>query len=396
MSRAPRTLVLGDLHLTRETPRAVTRDLAALVAAHAGARLVFAGDLFDLPADGPRRPARDAVASLLGAHPDMRAALGRHLDGGELWLLGGNHDAEVGALDFPEQLVALLGASPAARARVKTSPWFLRDGAVHLEHGHVYDPDNAPAHPLVNGAASLGVHFVEQFIAPAGAHRYQQANHETPLKLFLSSFTWYGARAPYVIYRYFYAAFGALFKSGPFYRAGEERAAGEALADVFAADVGVPRELVDALLPHGATPTLESLAATFSRLYFDRVIATLAIAGGLGAAAAGRRATGAAAAALGGALMAGSWSRGHNRYANTVAEQLAESADRIAGATGATLVIFGHTHREAEGERYANTGSFAFHRGAPGRPFLEIEGAADRPRATRRHWPATEPSARAD
>jgi UDP-2,3-diacylglucosamine pyrophosphatase LpxH len=390
MSAAPRTLVLGDLHLIRETPRAVTRDLAGLVSAHAGARLVFAGDLFDLPADGPRRPACEAVTSVLGAHPDMRAALGRHLDaGGELWLLGGNHDAEVGALDFPAHLVAALGASPEARARVRTSPWFLRDGDVHLEHGHVYDPDNAPAHPLVNGAASLGVHFVEEFIAPAGAHRYQQANHETPLKLFLNSFSWYGARAPYVIYRYFYAAFGALFRSGPFYRAGGERAMGEALADLFAADVGVPRELIDALLAHGATPTLESLAATFSRLYFDRVIATLAITGGLGAAAAGKRVTGGATAALGALLMAGSWSRGHNRYANTVADRLAESADRIAGATGAKLVIFGHTHREAEGERYANTGSFAFPRGAPGRPFLEIEGAAGRPRATRRHWPAT-------
>lgn len=381
-------MVLGDLHLIRETPRAVTDDLSALIDAHVGARLVFAGDLFDLPADGPRRPAHDAVASVLGAHPAMRAALGRHLDGGgELWLLGGNHDAEVGALDFPEQIVAAIGCSP--EARVRSSPWFLRDGAVHLEHGHVYDPDNAPAHPLVKGAPSLGVHMVEQFIAPAGAHRYQQVNDATPLKLFLSSFTWYGARAPEVIYRYFYAAFGALFRSGPFYRARGERAAGEALADVFAADIGVPRELIDRVLAHGATSTLESFAATFSRLYFDRVIATLAITGGLGAAAAGKRGSGAAAAALGSLLMAASWSRGHNRYVGTVAERLAQSAARVAGATGAKLVIFGHTHREAEDEAYANTGSFAFPRGAPGRPFLEIEGDAASPRAVRRHWPAT-------
>lgn len=390
MSSAPRTVVLGDLHLIRETPRAVTDDLAALVAAHPGARVVFAGDLFDLPADGPRRPARDAVAAVLGAHPAVREAFARHVDrGGELWLLGGNHDADVGALDFSDHLAGALGCARASRARVRTSPWFFRDGAVHLEHGHLYDPDNAPAHPLVQGAPSLGVHFVEQFIAPAGAHRYLQVNDQTPLKLFLSSFTWFGARAPYVIYRYFYAAFGALLQSGPFYRGGAERAAGEALADVFAADIGVPREVVDRVLAQGATSTLSSFAATFSRLYFDRVIATLAITGGLSAAAAGRRAAGGATAALGAVLMAGSWSRGHNRYVGTVAERLAESASRLASATGARLVIFGHTHREAEGEAYANTGSFAFPRGAPGRPFLEIEGSAELPRALRRHWPAT-------
>ena len=390
MSGAPRTLVLADLHLIRETPRAVGVDLAALVTSHPGARIVLAGDLFDLPADGPPRPAREAIDAVLGAHPAVRAALARHLDtGGELWMLGGNHDAAIGALDFPADLLAVLGASPEARTRVRTSPWFLRDGDIHFEHGHIYDPDNAPAHPLVNGASSLGVHFVEEFIAPAGAHRYMQVNDATPLKLFLSSFSWYGARAPYVIYRYFFAAFRALFKSGPFYRAEEERAAGEALAAVFAADIGVSRDLIDAVLAQGAKPTMESLAATFSRLYFDRVIATLAIAGGLGAAASGRVASGGAAAALGSLLMAASWARGHNRYAGTVAERLAASAERIASATGAKLVVFGHTHVEAGDDGYANTGSFAFPKGAPGRPFLEIEGDSASPRATRRHFPMT-------
>src|SRR5262245_38193142 len=139
MSSAPRTIVLGDLHLTRDTPRAVADDLAALVAAHAGARLVFAGDLLDLTADGPRRPAREAVAGVLDAHPGVRAALGRHLDGGGvLWLLGGNHDPALGAPDAPEILVDAIGASAATgRARVRASPWFLREGALHLEHGHL-------------------------------------------------------------------------------------------------------------------------------------------------------------------------------------------------------------------------------------------------------------------
>ncbi len=350
MARAPRTVILADLHLVRGTAPGVAADLAALVAAHAGARLVFLGDLFDLPAATPRLPPRRAVTEALGAHPAARAALGRHLDGGgELWLLGGNHDAEVGTPGFAGDLVAGLGASPGAVARVRASPWFFREGALHLEHGHCYDPDNAPAHPLVNGASSLGVHFVEEFIAPAGAHHYQQVNDSPPLRLFLASFTTYGARAPHVIYRYFYAAFTALLKSGPFYRASAEIPAGRALEALFASELGVGRDLLDTLLAHGATPTLESLAGTFARIYFDRVVATLALAGGLGAVASGRRVAGGAVAALGALLMIASWARGHDRYGGTVPELLAASAARIAEATGARLVVFGHTHREADG-----------------------------------------------
>src|SRR5689334_1870668 len=109
MSSAPRTVVLADLHVVRETPRVVTDDLARLVSAHPGARLVFAGDLFDLPASTPQRPPREKVAAALGAHPAVRAALARHLDGGgELWLLGGNHDAEVGTPGFAAHFVDAL------------------------------------------------------------------------------------------------------------------------------------------------------------------------------------------------------------------------------------------------------------------------------------------------
>jgi hypothetical protein len=145
------------------------------------------------------------------------------------------------------------------------------------------------------------------------------------------------------------------------------------------------------VLALGATPTLESLSRTFTRLYFDRVLATLAITSGLGAVAAGRRLAGGALAAVGVLSMSASWARGHDRYGGTVPERLAGSAERIAGATGARLVIFGHTHQEAHGDRYANTGSFAFPGRAPGRPFLEIEGTAEQPRAVRRHWQATAP-----
>ncbi|WP_437898816.1 hypothetical protein [Sorangium sp. So ce124] len=384
-----RTVVLADLHLVRQTPRDVTADLARFVEAHRGARIVVAGDLFDLSSESPWMPRPRALREALRAHPTARAALAEHLDrGGELWLAGGNHDAEVGAPDFPVALAEALEVTGEARSRIRTTPWFFREGAIHFEHGHLYDPDNAPAHPLVVGERSLGVHFVEEFIAPTGAHRYLQANDQTPLSLFLSAFTWYGPRAPYVIYRYFHAAIGAMLKSGPLYRAEGEAAVGAAAMERFAHELGVPRAMADALVGLGATPTLESAARTFTRLYFDRVIATLSMGAGIAALGLGARGTGAAALGLGALLMGASWASGHNRYAGTVAERLAESASRVARTTGAKLVVFGHTHREALGDGYANTGSFSFPRAAPGRPYVEIEGSPEAPRAATRFWRA--------
>ena len=97
------------------------------------------------------------------------------------------------------------------------------DARIRIEHGHLYDPDNAPAHPLAPGATSLGVHFVESFLAPTGAYAYLNQNDGTPFKMFLSTFKLYGLRAPYVIYRFFHASFGALMESGPFFSRAMER-----------------------------------------------------------------------------------------------------------------------------------------------------------------------------
>ena len=83
--------------------------------------------------------------------------------------------------------------------------------------------------------------------------------------------------------------------------------------------------------------------------------------------------------------MAVSWAFGHDRYAGSVTDRLAASARAVVEESGAKLVVFGHTHREAIDGAYANTGSFAFPRRAPGRPFLEIEGSLDSPRVARRY-----------
>lgn len=385
-----RTLVLADLHLTRSTPSKVTNDLAALVASHPGSRIICAGDLLDLSAEAPPQGMRPPSAEeALASHPAVRTALGRHLDGGgELWLAGGNHDAEVGRQGFSDLLGAALGICSEAHARIKTSPWFFRHGGLHVEHGHLYDPDNAPAHPLVTGESCLGVHFVEEFIAPTGAHAYLNANDGTPLKMFLSSFRLYGVRAPYLIYRFFRTACTALLKSGPLYRAAGEWEVGAEKVPAFAAASGVSSEVIDDVLGLRAAPTLKSFESTFARLYLDRVASSVALLTGAGAFVAGESSLGGASLALGVIGLTASWARGHNRYGGNVLERLERSAAHVADAANAKLVVFGHTHAEALEGSYANTGSFSFPRSAPGRPFLEIDGSFDAPRAVRRYFVA--------
>ncbi len=375
--------VVGDLHLARHRDPRVGRDLAALLEAHAGCHLIVAGDFFDLVTDAPDLSHREALRGVLAAHGQLRQGLGRFLDGGgELTLLGGNHDAELSC----QALFDVLEPEKEARERIRHSPWFWRSGGLHVEHGHFYDPDNAPAHPLVRGEPSLGVHFSTEFVHPTQAHRYLLFNDDTPLKLLLAAFRWHGARGPYVVYRYFHAAFTALGRSGPLYRAQGERRRGEEHHARFAEDMGVPTSLVEQVMALGAPPTLESWANTAARLYLDRVLATLLCAGGLAGLASGMRRGGGASLGLGAMLMISSWLRGHDRYRGTVVERLEAAADRIATTTNAELVILGHTHREAQKERYANTGSFAFPRESSGRPYLEIDENGGKPRALRRYW----------
>ncbi len=382
-----RTLVLADLHLTRHTPEAVSRDLVGLVQAHPGARLVFAGDLFDLSAETPAMPRDRGIEEGLRRYPIVARALAEHVDrGGELFMVSGNHDAEVGADGMKADLSASLSLSSEAQTRVHTTPWFFRLGAVHIEHGHLYDPDNAPAHPLVVSARSLGVHFVEQFIAPTGAFAYLGVNDGTPLELFLSSFAWYGKRAPYVIYRFFHAAATALMGSGPFFEDQRDHARGGALRlPAFAEAQQVELSTAERVLAVRARPTLESMRATFARLYLDRVAASIGVGSGAIAASLGHVAAGASIASASALAMAASWAIGHDRYAGNVAERLEAGARAVAKASGAKLVVFGHTHREAIRGPYANTGSFAFPLQSPGRPFLEIEGSFDAPRVVRRY-----------
>ncbi len=384
-----RTLVLGDLHLTRHTPPEVATDFCDLLDAHRGSRVVVAGDFFDLMTDAPKGARRDAIAGVLDRHARLRKSIGEHVDrNGQLVLLGGNHDADLGRDDVRPALLELIDPSPEGRDRITSSPWFIREEGLHIEHGHFYDPDNAPAHPLVLGEHSLGVHFSAEFIHPTQAHRYLLANDQTPLMLLMAAFRWYGTRGPYVVYKYFHTAFAALAKSGPFYRGTPERKEGERRHAAFAESLGLPASVLDDMLEIGAKSTLEDFSSTFARLYLDRALSTIAAGVGALAIAAGKPRTGSALVAASSMVLIWSWLKGHNRYRGKVVDRLEAAANRIVENTGAEYVVFGHTHEEALSESYANTGTFAFARNTPGRPFLELSRNCGKHVAERRYFGA--------
>jgi UDP-2,3-diacylglucosamine pyrophosphatase LpxH len=387
---AARTLVFGDLHLVRETPHALRADFVACLRRHPGSRIVLAGDTLDLSADHPGAPREAALRASLEAQAEIVAALAEHIDrGGHLWITAGNHDAAFASSDASQTVARALCLDAEARGRLRVSPWFVRDGGLHIEHGHLFDPDNAWPHPLASEARSLGVHFVERFIAPTGAHRFLNANDGKPLDLLRSVFAWYGPRAPLVVAKFFDAAFRALAASGARYDGHLAPAETMAREAGFAETHALADDVLAALVGATAVPTMVSTVDTFQRLYLDRVAATAALGLGMLALSAGR--TKAARGLLGaGALAMGvSWALGVDRYGGSVGQRLASGARRIADGSGAELVVLGHAHREAIEDRYANTGSFSFPRSDAGRPYVEVVNERGRLRAERRHHRAT-------
>ncbi len=373
-----RTLVVADVHLTRTTPKDISRDLARFVADARGARIYVAGDLFDRSAEGEPLPSFEAV---FGVHDELRRALAEHLEGGgELRLAAGNHDAEVGDPSFVAELASVLGLGAKARSGLAATPWFFRDRGLHVEHGHIFDPDNAPGHPLVRGAPALGVRFVHDFIAPTGAYAFLNRNAKLPLELFVEAFTRYGVRGPYVVATFFRAAFSALANAGPFYDLHGERAEGDARVDAFAEGSGLSAEVLRAVLAEVDDPTLRSLGDTFGRLYLDRVAFTLTLLAAGGFALSGRKKTALALAAIGAGCMVSSWTSSYNRYAGKVVERLGHGARLVAEKTSADLVVLGHAHHAEVTDKYANPGSFSF---APGeeRTFVELDERGGRFRA---------------
>lgn len=373
-------LILSDLHLAPGGPEAPANDLAQLLRRHPDHELVLAGDIFDLSIDPPTLDPAESVAKLLRGYSDLAAALREHLSRGTpVTFVAGNHDAQAASPRAREAVLAALGVQGAAP--FETSSWFVRRGGTHVEHGHLYDPDNAPSHPLALWSYStepLGVALTRRFLAPCQALQFAHAHETTPLKGLARAFRLYGVRTPWVIARYFATAITLCVQAGRSPELERELAEGREAIEDFARALGLDVEVVKELAQVGPRPTHHRFTDTFMRLYFDRIVAALTLTSGAALGVAGS-VTGLGTAALAAAYLSASVTRGGSRYSGLPEQRLRDAAHHIGESTGAQLVVFGHTHREDEDRGYMNSGSFVYSR-RDGRPYIRVgeDGAAER------------------
>lgn len=379
-------VVVSDLHLSRKSCLSAPA-LAELLRQHPEHELVVAGDFFDLAFDPPSKDPAESIEEILGCHASLCEVLSERLARGvPVTLLAGNHDAAVASETTRARLIQALGLPESAP--LATFPWFVRRVGVHIEHGHFYDPDNAPNHPLClwnPRTEPLGVAMTRRFVAPNHAMMFAGAYQVTPLSGLVQVLSEYRLRAPLVIANYFATAGGLCL------RARTERATmvaefelgARALAE-HSRCLGVPAGDLEVLLSGGARPTHHGVRATFMRLYFDRIFAAVGTAAGLSIAAFGNP-QGLLLAGVGAAYLVASVRTHGSRYRDLPGERLRDAARRILEATDAKGVIFGHTHVEDSSPGYLNLGSFAFcDRGR--RPYAEIDAHG----AISRRWLAAE------
>jgi UDP-2,3-diacylglucosamine pyrophosphatase LpxH len=373
-------LLVSDIHLAHQGREEVAADFARLVAAHPGHEIVLNGDNFNLSCDPPNRHPAESAASMIARQPSLREALRKHvLSGSPLTLLAGNHDAGVQHPETAAALRAVLDLSEDALLRVE--PWLVRRGNVHIEHGHLYDPDNAPTHPLaLPGSRSepLGVALNRRFL---GAHHRFIAVHQhegNPFQNLRFAFQECGLRAPLVILQFLAVSAAVCAETAIGSRLHQERREGEARVANCAGSSGLGEPALRELRNAAPRPTHESFRRTFLRLYYDWMVASLAVPAGLVATAVGAGAAGAAVSA--GSL--GYMILSHKLRARRqlgMPEHLRRGAELVRRITNAGLVVFGHSHREDEAEGYVNLGSFGYPQRS-GRPFglLDERGRFER------------------
>src|SRR6185369_877190 len=169
--------------------------------------------------------------------------------------------------------------------------WFLRHGTVHVEHGHAYDPDNAPTHPLIaptTGTEPLGVALTRRFLAPNNAFDFAHATEITPVEALVRAWHAFGFNMPLVLVRYFSTASHFCREAGWRPELAREQERGDAALPGLVTALGLDRDTLQRLLDDRPRPTHESFERSFFRLYFDRIVATLGTAGGIGLGIAAR------------------------------------------------------------------------------------------------------------
>lgn len=366
-------IVVSDVHLAHGGSRDTALALGRLVERAAGHELILNGDVFNLSLDPKERDPAESVLAMVAPHAELRAALRALLAAGHpVAVVPGNHDAGLVASGVRDALLAWLELSE--RAPLEVVPWMVRRDGVHVEHGHVYDPDNAPTHPLVpptHETEPLGVALTRRFLAPNRAFDFAHATEITPLAALARAARVFGARTPLLLGRYF-------VESGRFCGSARwrpellaEQRAGEARLREAARAAGLDVATLRALDADRPRPTHESFERAFFRLYFDRVVAVAGASSGVVLGALARSGTALGLGALAALYLVESIRRGTNRYEGLPVKRLRVAAERVRVLSNAQLVVFGHTHVPESGAGYLNPGSFTYRAGA-GRPYAYV------------------------
>lgn len=383
-------VILSDAHLSRAYGQHSGEKLAAVVAEHRDCELILAGDIFDLSLEGANVGIESGLDAALAPHQNLLSNLSKHVQrGNKITFIPGNHDATM-AEDGGDSLRRHL--KPLSDDCVEVSPWFVRRGDVHIEHGHLYDPDCANNHPLAKPnprSEGLGTALMRRFISPNDALAFAHANQTTPAEGLYRAFLEWGPRAPLVITNYFRTAVTLCLEAGLHKeRVRRELLQGESRIVAHAKKNRLDPAVLQALLVFAPEPTHQSFRATFQRLYFDRISAGMSLSLGVGMlASAGMGGhlsasslitssgaltlPGALLAAIGGGYLLTNIRKKKNRYGNAVINQLGEAARGVAALTKSRLVVFGHTHVEVNEPGYVNLGSFGY--GRPERPYLLVD-----------------------
>jgi UDP-2,3-diacylglucosamine pyrophosphatase LpxH len=371
-------LVVSDVHLGHTSGQGAGVALATLLGAHPEHELVLAGDTLNLSLAPVGHTPTDSVHQIFTTHGGLREALRERLERGvSVVFLAGNHDAALVSDDARAALLEAIGVEKAAPLSVAS--WFLRRSDVHIEHGHLYDPDNAPTHPLAEWSDEtepVGIALARRFVVRSGAHEFVHSHETTPLAGLTRVFRVYGPRAPAMVLSYFRAAAGICVRATKGERFREEKMRGAKRADEFAREVGLDADRVRELTMIRPNPTHHSAGKAFLRLYLDRVITTILLGVSIGPLLAGSGTLGGVAAISAGYL-GFSIARGVNRYGGLLEERMREAASFIRERTGATTVVFGHSHVKEDGAGYLNPGSFGYPKGPRAWVHIDADGKAE-------------------
>ena len=332
------------------------------------------GDTFDLSIDSPKLEPASSVARHLTDNPEFSEALREQLRRGvPVTLFAGNHDAQLAQPQVRGKILDCLGLSESAP--FSCGAWCVQRAGLHLEHGHIYDPDNAQTHPLVApnyNTEPLGVSLMRNVLAPSNALFFAHAHELTPLRGLTQAFMRLGLGAPRLVARYYVEAMKVFARAKPASFSEEESLGAKRLID-YANAANLDVEHLQHALAARAVPRHHDKSEVFFRLYLDRSIATAIwwSTSALGAVTSIPAFWGITGISL--AFLAASLARGKNRYGGTLVTRLRTAAMNVRALVDAQAVVFGHTHVEETRPGYVNNGSFGFG-GSNGRSYLLLEG----------------------